>query len=89
MIAVVAVALAGCATSSPPRVSEFNGDSVRVSVYCGVAMECAKPRAEDLAQAQQTCGTRQRQAQFASTTFRTEPSMGYTTTIADHLYLCV
>jgi hypothetical protein len=88
-IAIAAVVLAGCATSSPPRVSDFNGDSVKVSVYCGIAMECAKPRAEDLAQANATCGTRGRNAQFASTNFRTETSVNYSTQVADHLYLCV
>jgi hypothetical protein len=84
-----ALAIAGCATSSPPRVSGFNGDSVNVTVYCGMAFECSKPRPEDLAQAEKTCATRGRKAQFASTAFRDEVSGTIVTTAADHLYLCV
>jgi hypothetical protein len=87
-IALLTVALAGCA-SSVPQVAEFNGDSVKVKVYCGVAMECTKPRPEDVAQANQTCATRQRTAQFASTTFREESGGSYSVSVADHLFLCV
>lgn len=82
------VALAGCA-SSVPQVAEFNGDSVKVKVYCGVAMECTKPRPEDLAQANQTCATRGRKAQFASTAFREESGGSYSVSVADHLFICV
>ncbi len=87
-LALSILALAGCA-SSVPQVAEFNGDSVKIKVYCGIAMECAKPRPEDLAQAQQTCASRQRTAQFASTSFRDETSGTYSVQLADHLYLCV
>jgi hypothetical protein len=87
-LALSILALAGCA-SSTPQVAEFNGDSVKVKVYCGLAMECTKPRPEDLAQAQQTYATRGRKAQFASTTFRDETSASYSVQVADHLFLCV
>lgn len=87
-IAVLALLVGGCA-SSVPQVAEFNGDSVKVKVYCGVAMECTKPRPEDLAQANQTCATRNRKAQFASTTFREEAGGSYSVSVADHLFLCV
>jgi hypothetical protein len=87
-IAGVALLIAGCA-ASPPAVSEFNGDSVKVTVHCGMGAECFKPRPEDLAQANQTCGTRGRTAQFASTATRTERSGDIDFSVADHLYICV
>ncbi len=86
---IASLLLMGCATSSPPRVSDFNGDSVKVSVYCGIAMECAKPRPEDNAQAEKTCATRGREAQYSSTTFRTEATGNLATDVAQHLYICV
>lgn len=70
-------------------VSEFNGDSVKVSVNCGLGPECQKPRPEDTAQAENTCATRSRKAQFASTTFRTVRNGDMNFYIADHLYICV
>lgn len=89
IIALAAVVLAGCATKTPPRVSDFNGDSVKVSVYCGMMYECAKPRPEDDAEAQKTCATRQRKAQFSSTSFKTETLGTVTANVAEHLYICV
>ena len=87
-IAIAAVVLAGCAASQP-SISEFNGDSVKVTVRCGMGAECYKPRPEDLAQANQTCGTRGRTAQFASTAVRTERTGDINFSVADHLYICV
>ena len=89
ILVVVMFLLVGCASSSPPRVTDFNGNSVKVSVYCGIAMECSKPREEDLAQANSTCALQNKKAQFASTSFRTEASANFSTQVADHLYLCV
>lgn len=87
-IALLSVTLVGCA-SSKPQISEFNGDSVKIKVYCGMAYECAKPRAEDLAQAEQTCAARGRKAQFASSINKVEMSGGIAVDTYEHLYLCV
>jgi len=82
------LALAGCAASQP-SILEFNGDSVKITVRCGMGADCYKPRVEDLAQADQTCGTRGRKAQFASTAMRTERAGDIDFAVADHLYICV
>lgn len=86
--ALLAAIIAGCA-SSQPQVSDFNGDTVRIKVYCGMAYECAKPRPEDLAQAQQICGTRSRTAQFASSVNKPEMSGSVAVDAYEHLYICV
>lgn len=87
-IAVSVAILAGCA-SSPPQVSDFNGDSVKVTVHCGLGPDCYKPRLEDNAQADKTCAVRGRKAQFASTAIRTERTGNMDFNVADHLYICV
>lgn len=87
---VASLLLMGCA-SSKPMVSDFNGDSVKVRVACGLAYECMKPRPEDQAEADRICGTRGRKAQFASTVpgNTTNLATGVTMENYDHLYLCV
>jgi hypothetical protein len=80
--------LMGCA-ASPPAVSEFNGDSVKVTARCGLGVECYKPRLEDTAQAEKTCAIRGRKAQYASTAVRTERTGDINFDVADHLYICV
>ena len=87
MLIFATVTLGACAASQP-MVSDFNGDSVKVTVRCGLGIECQKPRPEDLAQAEKTCAVRGRKAQFASTAFRTERSGDIDFSIADHLYIC-
>jgi hypothetical protein len=87
-IAGAALLIAGCA-SSKPQIAEFNGDSVKVKVYCGLAYDCTRPRPEDLAQAEQTCATRGRKAQFASSVNRAEYSGTVAVDTYEHLYICV
>ena len=89
LLALAAAALLTACASSTPQVSDFNGDSVRVKVYCGLAYDCTRPRAEDQAQAEQTCATRGRKAQYASSVNRMEPVGGTSVDTYEHLYICV
>jgi hypothetical protein len=82
------LALTGCA-SSKPQISDFNGDSVKIKVYCGMAYECTRPRPEDLAHAEQMCATRGRKAQFASSINKPEMSGTVSVDAYEHLYICV
>lgn len=89
MLSLAALALTACA-SSAPMTSDFNGDSVTVKVACGLAYECQKPRAEDLAEANRICGTRGRRAEYASTApANVVSSQGITMENYEHLYICV
>jgi len=83
-----AAALAGCA-SSVPQVADFNGDTVRVKVYCGLKYECTKPRPEDQAQAEKICALRGRKAQYASSVNKPEFQGGVSVDAYEHLYICV
>lgn len=83
-----ALALAGCA-SSAPMTSDFNGDSVKIKVACGLAYECQKPRPEDQAEANRICATRGRTAEFASTAPANVMSAnGVMMENYEHLYIC-
>jgi hypothetical protein len=88
--ALATLFLMGCASSSP-MVSDFNGDSVKVRVACGLAYECARPRPEDNAEAQRICGTKGKKAEFASTAPANlhNAATGVTMENYEHLYLCV
>lgn len=89
LLIVCALILTGCA-SSQPMVSDFNGDSVRVKVACGLDYACTKPRPEDLAQAEQMCASRSRKAQYASTASANVMSAtGVMMENYEHLYVCV
>ena len=88
VVPCLALALAACASSSP-KVSDFNGDSVKVKVSCGMAYDCAKPRPEDEAEAQKTCALRGRKAQFASSINKPDYINGIMVDGYEHLYLCV
>ena len=86
-VIAAALLLAGCA-SSKPKVAEFNGDSVRLEVTCGLKFDCTKPRAKDQAKADKICATRGRKAQYTSTIDKPEPP-GSVFFAYEHLYICV
>ncbi|MBI1494081.1 hypothetical protein [Halocynthiibacter styelae] len=78
-IMISATLLTGCvATTSPPVISDFNGDSVKL---------VTPMMAENLRKANEICGTRNRSAQYASTTtIESDIAFGEK---AEHLYLCI
>ena len=85
----LALALAGCA-SSGPITSDFNGDSVKSKVACGLNYACQKPRPEDQAAADRLCSTRGRKAEYASTAPANVMSAnGVMMENYEHLYICV
>lgn len=85
----LALALAGCA-SSGPITSDFNGDSVKIKVACGLNYACQKPRPEDQAAADRLCSTRGRKAEYASTAPANVMSAnGVMMENYEHLYICV
>jgi hypothetical protein len=79
--------LSACATPEPakPLVSDFNGDSVKILI------PDTKPRPEDQAEADRLCKTRERKAEFTSTTPKAEyiASLGMTVYRYEHLFVCV
>lgn len=89
-LAVAALALGGCA-SSKPMVSDFNGDTVKIRVACGMAYDCARPRPEDQAEATKICGTKGKAARFTSSLPAAPTYIGNGVAVDnwEHLYLCV
>ena len=86
-IMVSVTLLTGCvATTSPPVVSDFNGDSVKLVTPMMALLDKEAQMAENLRKANEICGTRNRSAQYASTTtIESDIAFGEK---AEHLYLC-
>lgn len=80
--------LTGCvATTSVPVVSDFNGDSVKLVTPMMALLDKDAQMAENLQKANEICGTRNRSAQYASTTtIESDIAFGEK---AEHLYLCI
>lgn len=89
-LALAALALAGCA-SSKPMVADFNGDTVKIRVACGLAYDCVKPRPEDEAEARKICATKGKAARFTSSLPAAATYLGNGVAVEnyEHLYLCV
>ena len=94
MLIFATVTLGACASPGAykPMVSDFNGDSVKITVPCDLLMkECTKPRPQDQAEADRICGTKGKKAEFASTASKNEylPSLNTTVYRFEHLFICV
>ena len=82
--------LMGCALA-PPRVADFNGETVKIRVACGMAYDCVKPRPEDQAEANKICATKGKAARFTSSLPAAATYLGNGVAVEnyEHLYLCV